>query len=128
MPSQVPPASRSRPARACGWSSQKPARADARPKYSSRLAATIRRQVGCARQASAMRHTALEASEDFLLARGPGSEQRGEAVTLRQLGELGLEARAVGHVLVDLHPGRFVVPAPQQAPADARGVRQRALQ
>src|SRR6267142_1758062 len=71
---------------------------------------------------------ASEAAENFLLAHGSGSEQRRNAVALDQLGELRLEARTVGHVLVDLHPGGLVVPAPQQPPADSGRRRQLPLQ
>src|SRR6266568_4688653 len=56
MPSQVPPASRSRPARTPGWSSQNAAGAVGRPKYSSRFAARISRWRGWVRQANTIRH------------------------------------------------------------------------
>src|SRR5690242_703393 len=128
MPSQVPPASRSRPARTPWWSSQKPAGAVARPKYSSRFAATISRQPGCVRHASAIRHMASEAAENFLLARGTGGEQPENPVALDQLGERRLETRAIGDAFVDLHPRRLVVPAPERPPAHARRRRQFSLQ
>src|SRR5882757_6758789 len=144
MPSQVPPASRSRPARTFGWSSQKATCAAGRPKYSSRLAATIKRLRGCVRQANAMRHMAyerqetsmaqvfcyqpLEAAEDFLLSRRARDEQRGEAVALDQSGDLRFETRGVGDVFVDLHPGGLIVAAPQEASAYARGFGEFSLQ
>src|SRR4051794_3308873 len=70
----------------------------------------------------------LEAPEHFGLAPAPRHEQLGKSVRAGELAERRLQRGGVGHVLVDLHPGRLVVAAPEQAALHAGGPGELALQ
>ena len=71
--------------------------------------------------------TGQSAGEPLGVTRRAGREQRLEPGGRDSGGQLALEARRIGQIFVDLHPGPVAFDAPDEPTADPAGARQRGL-